>query len=278
MTAASRVQPRRGELGRRSAALITQGASLQRRAGQPLAEPLGRTGRPSATRAAATPPPAQHLAPLPVRASASASGSGRTSPKTTTAGSSTTSGSTSAWPPRCKSRRRTEASRCPAAPPSLITWTGATSTRRNVRGLLQRRGDADASREAGLHCPVVPLDGAHRDDDAGKIEIESKVTAGTEATDQSDATFSITAPAPLPLKVDFNADGQSDILWHHQGDGSLYTWWLQRDRHRRSARTSRRRRSPTRGGRSAGSPTSTRTASRTSCGTTRPRATSTSGT
>ena len=26
--------------------------------------------------------------------------------------------------------------------------------------------------------------------------------------------------------ADFNGDGKSDILWHHQGDGSLYVWFL----------------------------------------------------
>ena len=26
--------------------------------------------------------------------------------------------------------------------------------------------------------------------------------------------------------ADFNADGKSDVLWHHQASGSLYVWYL----------------------------------------------------
>ncbi|MCU0294123.1 MAG: FG-GAP-like repeat-containing protein, partial [Thermoanaerobaculaceae bacterium] len=115
----------------------------------------------------------------------------------------------------------------PGGSTQLVSWTGATSPDGTLevyyndgvtRTLLAKL--AGTTRSYLWTVPTATTT-------TGKIEIESKVRAGTEATDQSDATFSITAPAPLPPKVDFNGDGESDILWHHQGDGSLYTWWLQ---------------------------------------------------
>ena len=104
----------------------------------------------------------------------------------------------------------------PGGSTQLITWTGTTTP----DGTLEVYYDDGVTRTL-----LTKLSGTARSylwtvptatTTTGKIEIESKVKAGTEATDPSDATFSITAPAPLPPKVDFNGDGQSDILWHHQ--------------------------------------------------------------
>ena len=115
----------------------------------------------------------------------------------------------------------------PGGSTQLVTWTGATTPDGTLEVYyndgVTRTLLAKLAGTARSYLWTVPT----ATTTTGKIEIESKVKAGTEATDQSDATFSITAPAPLPPKVDFNGDGQSDILWHHQGDGSLYTWWLQ---------------------------------------------------
>ena len=78
---------------------------------------------------------------------------------------------------------------------------------------------------SGRHRAVLPVDGADHHHHDARIEIESKVTAGTEATDASDATAR-SGRAPPPPPIDFNGDGRSDILWHHQGNGDLYSWFL----------------------------------------------------
>ena len=169
----------------------------------------------------------------------------------------------------------------PGGSTQLITWTGATTPDGTLEVYyndgVTRTLLAKLAGTARSYLWTVPT----ATTTTGKIEIESKVKAGTEATDQSDATFSITAPAPLPPKVDFNGDGQTrrpvappgqrgactpgsssgtrqpsggsyltptsfadtqladprasptstgtastDILWHHQLSGDLYTWFL----------------------------------------------------
>ena len=77
--------------------------------------------------------------------------------------------------------------------------------------------------------------------------------------------------------ADFDGDGKVDMLWHHQETGDLYVWFLNGTVIDARRVPRRRGASPTRAGRSAGWPTSTATASRTSCGTTRRRATCTCG-
>ena len=52
--------------------------------------------------------------------------------------------------------------------------------------------------------------------------------------------------------ADLNKDGQPDLLWHHQGTGDLYVWFLNGLDRVVGARTSTRRASRTPGGRSAG--------------------------
>ena len=107
----------------------------------------------------------------------------------------------------------------PGGSTQLVTWTGATTPDGTLEVYyndgVTRTLLAKLAGTARSYLWTVPT----ATTTTGKIEIESKVKAGTEATDQSDATFSITAPAPLPPKIDFNGDGESDILWHHQGDG-----------------------------------------------------------
>ena len=85
------------------------------------------------------------------------------------------------------------------------------------------------------------------------------------ATDSETITVTVRKAGP----IDFNGDGQTDILWHHQLTGELYTWLLDGhgDHRRLVPHPEALRRHEVADPRA--SPTSTATARWTSCGTTR---------
>ena len=60
-----------------------------------------------------------------------------------------------------------------------------------------------------------------------RVVVCSDVGGSCEASDQSNADFSIVAPAPAPTaKSDFNADGKTDLVWWNQAAGYLSVWYM----------------------------------------------------
>ena len=102
---------------------------------------------------------------------------------------------------------------------------------------------------------------------------------GTQVTTGAYLTPSRFADTKWQIRavVDFNKDGEPDLLWHHQVTGRPLRLAHERARGDVGDLPDARAASPTRGGRSSGPRTSTRTGRRTSSGTTRRPASSTSG-
>ena len=96
-------------------------------------------------------------------------------------------------------------------------------------------------------------------------------TASAEPDPDLSDHFSVASTTITPRSL------ARDLLWHHQVAGDLYVWFLKDTVTFDGAHLTPSRFSPTRGGRSAASPTSTATAARTCSGTTRQPASSTCG-
>ena len=117
----------------------------------------------------------------------------------------------------------------PAGSIQSISWssaalnTGATIKLQYTNGTTTNTIVTGLARTTTSYLWTVPNNQAAN----WKVIVCSDVGGSCEASDQSNANFSIVAPpATSAARHDWNGDLKADILWHHQGNGDLYTWYL----------------------------------------------------
>ena len=117
----------------------------------------------------------------------------------------------------------------PAGSIQTVSWSSAALSTSATIKLQYTNGTTTNTIVTGLARTTTSYNWTVPNNQAAnwKVVVCSDVSGSCEASDQSNASFSIVAPPATPAaRHDWNGDQKADILWHHQGNGDLYTWYL----------------------------------------------------